>query len=242
MEANSHRSDTTPNFLAFAIHEQMSVDRVRDMLKRGNIANRKTLRTPLPVKKRHKSLRLIWFLICSIELFVHGYSTTMNYMDYKTATEVRVYMSTGFHPPALTLCMMINEALSISKIDIADRESFEKLDCKSWLYDSCLDVLSKYSLERLMNNLTYDIRNDNASDYAQLVYYKRMLKCMKYVRINNNSFWNIGDVDSTISAHDTTIALALPKYYNSVDISGLKLSIFIHEAKTLSHIREGNHV
>lgn len=241
MKSTGEYQRRPPKFLPFAVHEQMALKRATEILakakcKRCSKANYKKN------KACHRVLRTVWFLVCSIGLIGHSWLTTTDYLEYLTTTEVQVYIPTRFRPPAASLCLMLNDAINVSKLDSDEQLLWKDNNCKLNLFQPCLDTLSKYGMVGIMNNLTYDLYHTNSNGHIQTSYYKKKMKCVKYVTDQDGSDdqMDVGDVDNMSVIEESILSTALPKQMEQANMTGVKVAIFLHDSQTLSHIREGN--
>lgn len=241
MESRGEYRRRMPKSLAFVIHEQMALERAREMLTKAK-CTRRSKANHKKKKACHRILRTVWFLVCSIGLIAHSWLTTTDYLEYLTTTEVQVYIPTRFRPPAVSLCLKLNDAINVSKLDSDEQLLWKDNNCKISLHQPCLNTLSKYGMVGIMNNLTYDLYRTDSNRHIRKSYYKKEMKCVKYVTDQNGSDdqMDVGDVDSMSVIQDSILSTALPKQMEQANMTGVKVAIFLHDSQTLSHIREGN--
>lgn len=250
MEVKGQNRRRAPNFLSFTLYEQMIKERAKEFLENSTRESKERRPFPSNMRRRslknsnHRILRVIWFTICSIGLLIHGWFTTTDYLEYKTTTEVKVFIPTVFRPPAVSLCMMFDDCINVSKLTIEEQKSWEQNSChNNSMKDECLDILKKYDMETIMKNLTYGLTNydDNeANKYDQIIYYKKRMKCIRYTVKNSSEWIHVGDIDQMDPVFNTFISMSLPNHFKNFDYSDVKFAIFLHDSRTLAHIRDGN--
>lgn len=230
----------SPKRLSFIVHEQMSIGRARKILENKKIrvtsGHRQQGTSP-----RLKIPRAIWFLVCCIGLCAHSWLTTIDYLDYRTTTEVKVYVPMHFRPPAVSLYLSLNDVINVSKLSIADEKYWYDYNCSYWLFSDCLYMLREYRIDTIMNNLTYGISTE-VYGYDGIIYSNRLNKCVKYVK-HNTGLIDVGDIDQMEKSDRSIITISLPMHFNEIlkDTNySLNLGLVIHDSRTLAHIRENN--
>lgn len=230
----------SPKLLSFIVHERMSIGRARKILEKKKIRVTSG-RHQQGTSPRLKLPRAIWFLVCCIGLCAHSWLTTVDYLDYRTTTGVKVYVPIQFRPPAVSLCLSLNDIINASKLNIADEKYWNDYNCSDWLVSDCLYMLREYRMDMIMNNLTYGLLREVYGNVG-VIYSKRLKKCVKYVK-HNSRFIDVGDIDQMETSDSDVITISLPAHFNEIlkdtDYS-LNLGIIIHDSRTLAHIRENN--
>lgn len=235
----------TPKFLSFALHEQMAVQRARDLLTRPSLETKHSRTVSEKSVTSHRVVHAAWFVICSVGLVVHSWLTTNTYLQYNTFTEVQVYTPVSFRPPAVSLCFVLSDVMNVSKLDAADQGIWLENGCKQHISGPCLELLHRYGVERVINELTFDFtykkrfREDEVTT-NQTIYYKKRMKCVRYavdMSQSEDGTLDVGEVDEMSATRISFLVIELPPQGN---VSGAQVALFVHDSDSFSHIRDGN--
>lgn len=215
------------------ISEKIILDKVKNLIREA-IKERSKV-TEEKGWKKFPFIRLIWMVLCSIGFIVHSYITTVDYLDYRTTTEVKVYMPIKFRPPAVSICITYNYLLNTSKLSAQQQKSWTQHHCQGVGFNApCMRIYNEYSIEKIINNLTHDIVWQN-SPYIHTIYSKRVQKCVKYA-VSELEFIDTGDVDKMTVMENFVLEIRLPE----LPVKRFHLGLLTHDHRKLPHVREGN--
>ena len=164
----------------------------------------------------------------------------MEYLSYPTTTQVKIYVPLTFRPPAVSLCVIIYDIYDLNSMNTSDREEFIEEDCMWSLSEKCLSVLHRSSIATIMSNLTYGIV-DRKSEMHYIEYYKLLLKCVKYMKTENpNKKLRVGQIDDMHALKGSLIEVSIDENVQKMNKSYIVALLFIHDSRTLAHLRECN--
>ena len=231
----------SPRFVTFACHEEIAFDLLKSIRDRQKIKFHGPKLEPKRTKKKNSNIvSAIWFLFRSLGLAIHGCLTTLDYLGYRTATQVQLYVSYDFRLPAVSLFVVLEDLVNKNALSGADRFVYELYNCSRGMYTDCLNIFTKFDMKHIMNNLTYGIRSKK-SNSTQVEYYKLNFKCVKYTLYEDpNDEMEVGEIDQMNSFRDGIITVELNSKLENLNKTKLSAALFIHDSKTFAHLREGS--